>query len=104
KGGGGGRGVKEKHHNVSTGLVNESGNGGANEHRNVGLESSSNVAKNSAVNKEDVANVNVTSSTDGNLIMAGYDNMHDKNAGRHQVTLLLIRTKVLLMLIYLGNY
>nr|GEX44153.1 hypothetical protein [Tanacetum cinerariifolium] len=102
----GGRGVKEKQHglandtgtiHVGTGSVNESGNGGNGD----GLESSSNGLKTSAVNKDGVANVNVTFSTGVDSIMAGLENLHDENGGRYQVTILLIQINVLLMLNYL---
>ncbi|GKC52951.1 hypothetical protein Tco_1075696 [Tanacetum coccineum] len=53
----------------SASSVNESGNGGnggVNEHENLGH---SNVLKNTAVNKDDVAKVNLTSGNDGDLVM-----------------------------------
>ncbi|GKB86960.1 hypothetical protein Tco_0959232, partial [Tanacetum coccineum] len=65
--------------------VNESGNGGngdVNEYGNEGLESSSNGLKNSAVNKDGVVNVNVTSNTDVDSVMAGHDNLHYENVGQ----------------------
>ncbi|GJU08959.1 hypothetical protein Tco_1125389 [Tanacetum coccineum] len=46
-----------------------------------GLESSSNGLKNSVVNKDGVANVNVTSSTGVDSVMDGHENLHDENAG-----------------------
>nr|GFA69149.1 transcription factor MYB1R1 [Tanacetum cinerariifolium] len=49
---------------------------------NEGLESSSNGLKNLAMNKDGVANVNVTSGTDVDSVMAGHDNQHDENAGQ----------------------
>nr|GEX26760.1 hypothetical protein [Tanacetum cinerariifolium] len=46
-----------------------------------GLESSSNIVKNSTVNKEGVANVYVKSRTVVDSIMAGHDKPHDENVG-----------------------
>ncbi|GKB67548.1 hypothetical protein Tco_0928960, partial [Tanacetum coccineum] len=57
-------------------------NGDANEYGHEELESSSNGLKNSAVNKDGVANVNVTFSTDVDSVMAGRDNLHDVNVGQ----------------------
>ncbi|GJS16008.1 beta-caryophyllene synthase [Tanacetum coccineum] len=47
-----------------------------------GLESSSNVVKNSTVNKEGVSNVYVKFSTDVDSNMAGHDKPHDENVGQ----------------------
>ncbi|GKD92107.1 hypothetical protein Tco_1371944, partial [Tanacetum coccineum] len=67
-----------------TGLVNEFGNGGngdVNEYGNEGLESSSNGLKKFIVNKDGVANVNMTSGTCVDSVMAGHDNLDDENVG-----------------------
>ncbi|GJV28026.1 hypothetical protein Tco_1384474 [Tanacetum coccineum] len=98
-----GGGVKEKQHglyglatngidhvpnediNLGTCFVNEFGNGGngdVNEYGNEGLESSSNRLKNSSLNKDGVVNVNKTSDTDVDSVMAGDDNMHYENVGQ----------------------
>ncbi|GKF46310.1 hypothetical protein Tco_0136112 [Tanacetum coccineum] len=70
---------------IGTGFVKDSEkgvNGDANEYGHEELESSSNGLKNSAVNKDGVANVNVTFSTDVDSVMAGHDNLHDVNVGQ----------------------
>ncbi|GJU71727.1 hypothetical protein Tco_1263132 [Tanacetum coccineum] len=85
---------------VGTGSVNKSGydgNGDGNVNGKEGLESLSNVLKNLAANKDGVANVNVTSSTDVDSVMAGHDNLHDENVGQTPTNLLLIQIKVLLV-------
>nr|GEX07784.1 reverse transcriptase domain-containing protein [Tanacetum cinerariifolium] len=68
-----------------TSSVNKSrncGNGDVNEYRNEGLESSSNTLKNLGVNKDGVANVNVTSDIDVHSVMDGHANLHYENAGQ----------------------
>nr|GEY45936.1 hypothetical protein [Tanacetum cinerariifolium] len=68
-----------------TGSVNKprnGGNGNVNGNGNEGLESSSNSLKNLGVNKDGVANVNVTSGIDVHSVMDGHANMHYENVGQ----------------------